>query len=1080
VAYDPKGRYVVSAGKDRTLRVWDVESRRMRLEIHGTRAAATAVAVDGTRDIIISGGSDNVVRFFDAASGGKLRECGVRGTVGTVDDIVVESNGVMVLVSGGPFGATSIRPHGVNIETAGPLDLSYIAAKNEAIGASIAQSADGKTLALGGDAGVLTVWTQGVLARRSTGHTSEINGVAIAPTGETIATAGADGTVRLWDTTTGDQIGLLEGHSKPVNDVAFSPDGAWLVSVGSDRKTRQWRPSRPEPEPSPEPEPVVVVPTPPATPDVRLDPADVTLRDGDGDRALSADEHGFIDVVVRNAGAGVASGYQLAISPDTLPDLVYDHQTPVADVPASGLVTLSVPVRATPHVANRTRVLDVLIRAADGVVVASAPLRLSTLERKEPDLVVADYSTAHANGAQIGATTTVNVTVRNRGSGLAEDVIILAVVEGGPEVAPQPSPTQFARGRNGILVGDLAPTDFADAWFSLTLPRTFVGIDLPMRIVAQEATGAFGADQSVVLPVWDAPSASLVVAEAQLQDADMDGALVPEEPASLRVRVVNEGSVRASRVRVIVRPPGLPGLTYMASIFAGELAAGARSVVTIPIAAVADVEPADRTISLVAVDAGGNESAPVDVTFTTRPSSAPDLRVASVLIDGAHDGSVVPGGSHTIEVSVANDGSGDADGVRVTVAASAGGDAAELASTGVSEPAIRAGANASYTFNYASPATLNVDAVALSVSVGEGRAGYGVADYLTVGVRRPEPRPGKTHVLLAGVNRYANHADLVNPVGDTRAIAAELEDAYGASVEALVDPTRRDFLAALYALADRVYAENDELLVMFSGHGWYDDRQKRGFLAFSDSADLVSDPLYDTYVPHETVRTVLERLDCNHVLLIVDSCFSGTLDPSIAIAAGGRPVADPAGLVPRAEYVRRKLQYRTRRYITAGGREYVPDGRPGHHSPFVRQMLEALRSYGGGDGILTFEEMLLYLGRVTPEPRAGELYGNEPGSSFVFVAQSDEPAAEAPARKVGTVVVSVFPADADIAIQGAPEALSGLLRRLVAVPVSKTRRYRLPVGVYRLRVSRDGYVTDERELRVDAGTNNVTVTLSDQ
>ncbi|MBT7099787.1 hypothetical protein HN937_20595, partial [Candidatus Poribacteria bacterium] len=130
--------------------------------------------------------------------------------------------------------------------------------------------------------------------------------------------------------------------------------------------------------------------------------------------------------------------------------------------------------------------------------------------------------------------------------------------------------------------------------------------------------------------------------------------------------------------------------------------------------------------------------------------------------------------------------------------------------------------------------------------------------------------------------------------------------------------------------------------------------------------------------------------------------------------------------------------------------------------------------------ILTFEEMLLYLGRVTPEPRAGELYGNEPGSSFVFVAQSDEPAAEAPARKVGTVVVSVFPADADIAIQGAPEALSGLLRRLVAVPVSKTRRYRLPVGVYRLRVSRDGYVTDERELRVDAGTNNVTVTLSDQ
>jgi hypothetical protein len=266
---------------------------------------------------------------------------------------------------------------------------------------------------------------------------------------------------------------------------------------------------------------------------------------------------------------------------------------------------------------------------------------------------------------------------------------------------------------------------------------------------------------------------------------------------------------------------------------------------------------------------------------------------------------------------------------------------------------------------------------------------------------------------------------------------------------------------------------------MFSGHGWYDERLKRGFLAFRDSAALDADPFYDTYVSHENLRTVLERLSCKHVLLVVDSCFSGTLDPMIAMA-GARPVNAPYGLVPREEYIERKLRYRTRRYITAGGREYVPDGRPGHHSPFVRKMLEALRSYGGSDGILTLEEMLLYLERVTPEPRSGELYGNDPGSSFVFVAQSEESSGETADPTLGTVLISVSPPDARVVIDGAPEYYAGLSRGFAAVPTASKRRYRLPVGVYGLRVSSDGYVTNDRSLRVTAGSIEVSVTLQRQ
>jgi WD40 repeat protein len=65
-----------------------------------------------------------------------------------------------------------------------------------------------------------------------TGHSGDITDVAFSPDGDTIATSGADGTVRLWATGTGVEQILLHGHTGPVSSVAFSPDGDRLVSVG--------------------------------------------------------------------------------------------------------------------------------------------------------------------------------------------------------------------------------------------------------------------------------------------------------------------------------------------------------------------------------------------------------------------------------------------------------------------------------------------------------------------------------------------------------------------------------------------------------------------------------------------------------------------------------------------------------------------------------------------------------------------------------------------------------------------------------------------------------------------------------
>ncbi len=57
------------------------------------------------------------------------------------------------------------------------------------------------------------------------GHSGAMWDVSFSPDGRRIASAGDDGTVKLWDTTTGRLIATFEGHGGPVSRVAYSPDG---------------------------------------------------------------------------------------------------------------------------------------------------------------------------------------------------------------------------------------------------------------------------------------------------------------------------------------------------------------------------------------------------------------------------------------------------------------------------------------------------------------------------------------------------------------------------------------------------------------------------------------------------------------------------------------------------------------------------------------------------------------------------------------------------------------------------------------------------------------------------------------
>jgi WD40 repeat protein len=109
---------------------------------------------------------------------------------------------------------------------------------------SLAFSPDGETLACAGDDGAIALWDVATHQRRSQplhGHDQPVTSLAFSPDGKILASGDASGAIILWDATTGQPRGQpLHGHDQPVTSLAFSPDGKLLASGSSDTTIVLW------------------------------------------------------------------------------------------------------------------------------------------------------------------------------------------------------------------------------------------------------------------------------------------------------------------------------------------------------------------------------------------------------------------------------------------------------------------------------------------------------------------------------------------------------------------------------------------------------------------------------------------------------------------------------------------------------------------------------------------------------------------------------------------------------------------------------------------------------------------------
>ncbi|QGJ70898.1 Serine/threonine protein kinase [Planctomycetales bacterium 10988] len=244
--FSPTQEIIATAGDDSTIKLWNSNDGTLikTLEGHDNAVLCLAFSHDGKR--LVSGGADSIAILWEVESGKEIRK--FEGHTNWIWSVQFSPDDER-LVTASQEGTATVWP--VEQPKEDIYKAAYYSNKYRYIsfaehnGAVYAASftPDGKHIITGGYDKTARIWdsSSGEEVRVLQGHFGRVTSVAISPDGTEVATGSRDNTTKIWNFKTGANLKTLRGHASSVNVVRYLDSDDQLLTGSNDATAKLWK-----------------------------------------------------------------------------------------------------------------------------------------------------------------------------------------------------------------------------------------------------------------------------------------------------------------------------------------------------------------------------------------------------------------------------------------------------------------------------------------------------------------------------------------------------------------------------------------------------------------------------------------------------------------------------------------------------------------------------------------------------------------------------------------------------------------------------------------------------------------------